>query len=284
MRHPRKRGAALRGMEFRSVPVLGVSIADIGLPEVLDVISNVVENPRPSTYLISYANAHICNLAWSDAGFRETLARMDLVYVDGNGPRLAAWLAGRRLPRRMTGADWIDELCRLCKERSYSLYLVGAADGVARQAAERLATKHSGLRVRGSHPGYFDPTELERLTADIRALRPDILLLGMASPVQERWMVDHARDLGVPVVWGVGGLFEYASGRLRRAPGWMRRLGLEWLGRLLIEPRRLGRRYVFGLPLFLLRALREASNLRLQRVGPARTHNQQAVTDPEDRS
>ncbi|OGO47021.1 MAG: hypothetical protein A2W34_08495 [Chloroflexi bacterium RBG_16_64_32] len=253
---------------FDKVEVLGIAVSRLSLEGLLEAVVRTVETPGCPPLLIAYANAHTCNLAMADRAFRQCLDDVDVVYVDGNGPRVAAWLAGHSLPHRLTGADWIDALSRLCVERPMSLYFVGAADGVAREAAERLALRHPGLVVLGSHPGYFDASEEQALIAEIRRARPDVLLVGMTSPAQERWMVEQAPRLGVPVVWCVGAIFDYASGRLRRAPRWMRRLGLEWLGRLLIEPRRLAVRYLIGLPLFFGRAVREGIERRLHPAAP----------------
>lgn len=253
---------------FDKVEVLGIAVSRVSLEGLLEAVARTVATPGSSPLLIAYANAHTCNLASSDRTFRQCLADVDVVYVDGNGPRLAAWMAGHSLPQRLTGADWIDAVCRLSVERAIRLYFLGAADGVAGEAAKRLALRHPGLVVLGTHPGYFDASEERALIADIRRARPDVLLVGMNSPAQEQWMVEQAPGLGVPVVWCVGALFDYASGRLRRAPRWMRRLGLEWLGRLMIEPRRLAVRYLIGLPLFLGRALREAVERRLHPAAP----------------
>lgn len=246
-----------------TVSVLGVPIARVDLPQLLALVSQAVEERRSPPLTLAYANAHTCNLASESPAFRRHLQQMGVVYVDGNGPRLAAWLRGRRLPRRMTGADWIHDLCRLCVRRGYGLFLLGAADGIASLAAERLCAQHPGLKVRGTHGGYIREADLPQVLRSTAEAGADIVLVGMRSPHQERWIIEHASALGAPVVWGSGGMLDYASGSVRRAPQWMRRLGLEWLGRMLINPSQLARRYLLGLPAFLARAtvesLREAT-------------------------
>jgi N-acetylglucosaminyldiphosphoundecaprenol N-acetyl-beta-D-mannosaminyltransferase len=249
------------------VPVFGVPIADLDLSQLLSAVSRAVEARSGEALTIAYANAHTCNLAWTEPQFRDDLQRMGVVYVDGNGPRVAAWLKGRSLPRRMTGADWINDLCQQCQRRSHSLYILGGAEGVASLAAERLRARHPGLEVRGVRSGFASDGEWPDIVRSVAAARPDILLIGMQSPGQERWIVRHAGELGIPVVWGTGGMLDYASGVLRRPPRWMRSLALEWLGRMLIDPRRLAWRYLAGLPLFIARSIADALAWRLRGRG-----------------
>ena len=195
-----------------TVRIFGVPIADLDLRQLLSIVSRAVEARSGTPLTIAYANAHTCNLAWSRPQFRDDLQHMGVVYVDGNGPRVAAWLRGRSLPRRMTGADWIGDLCEQCERRSHSLYILGGTDGVAGLAAERLRARYPGLVVRGVRSGIAQAGEWRDIVRSIAATCPDILLVGMQSPGQERWIVEHAGESGVPVVWGTGGMLDYASG------------------------------------------------------------------------
>lgn len=248
------------------VDVLGIPIARLDLAGVLARVTEAIEQPSPTPIVLAYANAHTCNLAVEQPDFLRALQRVDIVYPDGNGPRLAAWLAGTALPRRMTGADWIHDLCELACARGFGLYFLGARPGVAAAAAQALQRAHPGLQILGTHDGYFSPSAWPAIEQEIRSLRPEILIVGMASPHQESWMLEVAPRLGVRVIWGAGGMFDYASGRLRRAPSWMRRLGLEWLGRMLVEPRRLLSRYLLGIPRFLARSLAWGASRRFHRM------------------
>jgi N-acetylglucosaminyldiphosphoundecaprenol N-acetyl-beta-D-mannosaminyltransferase len=250
--------------------VFGFPIAGIGLSDVLEYIRSAIASSedqiRPR--MIAYANAHTCNLCTENEDFRRSLLRADLIYVDGNGPRLAAWLQGDSLPARMTGADWLEDLCQLCERHRFRLYFLGAMPGVAKEAAKRLKAKFPGLPIVGVQDGYLPPEREELALEDIHKAQPDILVLGMGSPRQEIWMARRKDDLRVPVVWGAGGVFDYASGRIPRPPWWMRRLALEWLGRMLIEPRRLAGRYLVGIPVFIARSLRHGLRRRLHRLIP----------------
>lgn len=237
-----------------TVDVLGIPVARLTLHELLRRIAEAARRPPGAPLRVAYVNAHSVNLFLDDAAYRDAMRAADLVYADGNGPRLAAWLAGDHLPPRMTGADWIHDLCRLAEREDMSLYFLGARPGVAEEAARRLLRRWPRLRIVGMHHGFFEEVEEKDVLREIEALRPSIVLLAMGSPRQEIWMSRRAAGLCTGVVWAAGGVLDYASGRVRRAPWLMRRLGLEWLGRALIEPRRLGGRYLVGIPRFLWRA------------------------------
>jgi N-acetylglucosaminyldiphosphoundecaprenol N-acetyl-beta-D-mannosaminyltransferase len=162
----------------------------------------------------------------------------------------------------MTGADWIYDLCQLCSREGFRLFFLGAGAGVAEEAAVRLCAQFPSLSVVGVLDGFFPSEQQDAVLEAIRKAAPDILVLGMGTPRQEIWMAQHGPALEVPVIWGAGGVFDYASGRLPRPPWWMRRLALEWLGRMLIEPQRLALRYLVGIPVFVARAVRQGLSSR----------------------
>src|SRR3954469_14266318 len=208
---------------------------------------------------VSYVNAHVLNQTFSNHDLRRALQSSDLVYCDGYGVRLAARLIGLPVPHRMTGADWIWGVAALCQERGRSIYLLGSDPGSSTEAAAALKRWYPRLRVLGSHHGYFDPgsPHSERVLEHIAGLEPDIVLVGMGTPQQELW-VDHNLDrVEAPVVWTVGALFDYLSGRTPRAPHLIADNGFEWIFRLAVEPRRMWRRYLLGNPAFLYRVLQE---------------------------
>jgi N-acetylglucosaminyldiphosphoundecaprenol N-acetyl-beta-D-mannosaminyltransferase len=241
--------------------ILSVPIHNIPLAELLAAIGETLRNREK--LLLGYANVHAINLTIDEPRlaqfYRETA---DLVFCDGMGVRLGAWFMGQRLDYRYTPPDWIDDLCRLCVEQRASLFLLGARDGVGEHAAQTLHTRHPELQIVGVHHGYFDKHDLSVVDI-INRSSADVLLVGMGMPVQELWLMDHWHRLNVRVGIPVGAMFDYLSGRVPRAPHWMTDNGLEWLGRLLFEPRRLWRRYLIGLPLFALRiALHQLGNKR----------------------
>ena len=250
--------------DLPTVDVFGVPIASLRLAELLEHIRLTVRRAgRPhNPLLIAYANAYTCNMLVENEEYRRAIGQVDLVYADGNGPRLAAWLSGSWLPPRMTGADWIYDLCQLCSRERFRLFFLGAGPGVAKEAAERLCAQFPSLSVVGVLDGFFAPEQQDAVLEAIRKAAPDILVLGMGTPRQEMWMAQQKHALEVPVIWGAGGVFDYASGRIPRPPRWMRRLALEWLGRMLIEPQRLVLRYLVGIPVFMARAVRQGRSSR----------------------
>ncbi len=215
--------------------------------------------------LVLNANVHCLNLAYGDPALRNFLNEAEVVFCDGAGVMLAARLFGRRIPERITYADWIWRLAAYAAAEGFSLYFLGARPGVAEKAAEKLAERHPGLKVSGVRHGYFDRTagsgENEAVIRQINAAAPDILLVGFGMPLQERWLMENWRRIDARVALTGGAVFDYVSGELRRGPRILTDNGFEWLARLLVEPRRLWRRYIVGNPVFLLRVLRQRIGL-----------------------
>jgi N-acetylglucosaminyldiphosphoundecaprenol N-acetyl-beta-D-mannosaminyltransferase len=222
-----------------------------------------------------YANVHVLNTACRDPELRLVLNQADLVYCDGSGVVLGARILGRHLPGRMTGADWIHDLCATCQKRGLSLYFLGGEPGIADRAATKLVEQYPSLKIVGTHHGHYDHQGLENedVLATIDVLRPDIVLVGFGTPLQEKWIGCNSGRLETPVVWAVGALVDFVAGKTPRGPRWMLEHGLEWLYRLWVEPRRLWRRYVLGNPLFIWRVLKE-------RVGLLRLESHHNQEDP----
>ena len=246
-------------------------------PAMLDRITSWVAEHRAApaeerrTRRVMYANAHVLNQTHLVPELRRILRTSDLVYCDGYGVRLAARLLDVESPHRMTGADWIWDLAALCEQRELSLYLLGSDHGIAARAGTQLQVRHPGLRIAGTHHGYFDPDSPhgERVLEDIEATQPDIVLIGMGSPKQELWADAVADRCDSPVLWTVGALFDYVSGQVPRAPSWLADNGWEWIFRLAVEPRRMWKRYLLGNPAFLVRVADESQRRAHAGRGPA---------------
>jgi N-acetylglucosaminyldiphosphoundecaprenol N-acetyl-beta-D-mannosaminyltransferase len=246
------------GMEssaLRAVGILGVGVHRLSMGDLIREATRRARSGVRST--IFYANVHVLNTAYRDPQLRALLNGADIVYCDGAGVVLGARLLGHRLPGRMTGADWIEPLCKTCAAEGVTLCFLGGRPGVAARAAQLLQARHPGLRIAGAHHGYLGDSAVCAATiAAVNAARPHILLVGMGTPTQEKWIAAHRQQLEAPVVWAVGALFDFVAGIQPRGPRWMLDHGLEWLCRLWSDPRRLWRRYVTGNPLFILRVLR----------------------------
>ena len=169
------------------------------------------------------------------------------------------------IPFRYVLTDWISLLAAECVRGHLSLFLLGARPGVAEKAGDYLIKQFPGLNVAGIHHGYFDKSfecpENEVVLRAIEASKADILLVGLGMPIQERWLMENWDRLNISVALPVGALFDYLAGEIPRAPHWMTDHGLEWLGRLIIEPRRMWRRYLLGIPHFLWLVLKQRVDL-----------------------
>jgi len=209
---------------------------------------------RGSHYVVT-ANAEIVYMAYKDEKMQRAIDGADMVTADGSGILWAAKKMGDEMPERVTGIDLVYALCRASAEKGWKIYLMGSADGVAKKAADKLMLEYMGCNIVGTHHGFLkDKGVEEALIADIKEKAPDILLVGMGAPRQEYWIIDHMKELGVPVSMGIGGSMDVISGELKRAPKWMQKMSLEWLYRLVIQPSRMKR--VLNLPKFMLAVLR----------------------------
>jgi N-acetylglucosaminyldiphosphoundecaprenol N-acetyl-beta-D-mannosaminyltransferase len=207
-------------------------------------------------HLVATVNPEFVMRARADSEFARVLESADLCLADGSGVVWAARRQGCTMHEPVTGVDLIPRLAAICATRHFRLFLLGAAPGVAADLALRLRAEHPELEVE-AHPGSPDPSSEAETLALIQRHKPHLLLVAYGHPTQELW-IDRMRDrLGVAVAIGVGGAFDYLTGRVPRAPAWMRRAGLEWLFRLARQPWRIRRMAV--LPLYALRVLRSTT-------------------------
>ena len=241
------------------IDVLGVGVDPITVDELHAEIARLMRSGRLA--LVLNVNAHCLNLCYEDRALRDSLNGADVVFCDGAGVMLAARMLGGRIPARITYAAWIWRLAGLAAAEGFSFYFLGAPPGVAQEAARRLRERYPGLRIVGIRHGYFDHSagsaENEAVLEEINATAPDILLVGLGMPLQERWLTQNRHRLDARVALTGGAVFDYVSRRVRRGPRILTESGFEWLARLLHEPRRLWRRYILGNPMFLLRVLRQ---------------------------
>jgi len=182
--------------------------------------------------------------ARTNAELERDIRESDIVGIDGMGIVLALRLLGHDVPERVAGADLFERLMAECAARGRRPYLLGATPAVLAAAKRKLQRRHPSLEFAGSHHGYFSADEEARVCESIRASKADCLFIAMPTPRKEQFMHRHRDTLGVPFVMGVGGTFDVVAGHVRRAPALVQRAGLEWLYRLLQEPRRLAGRYL----------------------------------------
>ncbi len=239
--------------EFR---LFGIRIVNTTMDEALEWIVGRAGASRPST--MAFVNPDCLNIAWRDPAYREVLLGAERVLPDGIGIHLACRMLGTPLMANVNGTDLFPRLCQRIAGTGLSIYLFGARPGIAAAAGEAMQRLHPELKVAGARDGFFPLGETPRVIQEINASGASILLVAMGAPRQEQWLASHAAELKPPVRMGVGGLFDFYSGRIPRAPVWMREIGLEWVYRLLQEPGRMWRRYIIGNPLFLFRVWKES--------------------------
>lgn len=239
--------------KLHRISILGVAIDDVTEDEALARIAAFVAVGGP--HQVVTVNPEFIMEARRNPAFRAALAAADLATPDGFGLLLVARWRGTPFRGRVTGVELVARLAGAAAERGWSLFLLGAAPGVAERAAAVLRRANPALRVAGCHAGSPHPEDAPRIRALIAAARPDVLLVAYGHPAQELWIAANQPSLRVPVAIGVGGAFDYLAGVVPRAPSWMRRLGLEWLYRLARQPWR-WRRILVAVPLFLWAALR----------------------------
>jgi len=244
---------AVEGEQMQSVNVLGVDIHCVDMRGVLDTVRGYIATGQP--HMIVTADSYSVVLAHSAPEFREIVNGADLVTPDGSGILLGARLLGTPLSERVSGCDIAQELCRTAGEESFSVFFLGAKPGIAQAAAENMQKKCPGLAVAGVHDGYFGPEKDSEIAALVRESGASVLLVAMGIPRQEKFIRDHLHKFGVSVAMGVGGSFDVFSGKVKRAPMWMRRRGLEWAYRLAKDPSKISK--VAVLPKFLWLVLKD---------------------------
>jgi N-acetylglucosaminyldiphosphoundecaprenol N-acetyl-beta-D-mannosaminyltransferase len=237
----------------RTAYLAGVKVSTHTKRELLEAISAFVAGDRQA--LVFSGNLHSLNLAHKIPWLKDALNAADVVRNDSAGVKLAGRLVGKRIPERNTWADFGWALAEWCETKGHSLFLLGNKPGVPETARERLSEKYPELKIVGVRHGYFEKRgeENDRVVAAINQAAPDILVVGFGMPLQERWILDNRDRLDANVIMTCGNCFAFLAGMERRAPKWMRSSGLEWLFRLLKEPRRLFKRYVIGIPAFYFR-------------------------------
>lgn len=223
-------------------------------------VESIIDSPAENTEqnlkrckTACFANVNSVNLTVEHPSLSQNINSADRCFADGSGLRLAAKTLGINIKDNVNGTDMLPHLCKAAQAQGISIYLLGAKPGVAIATAKNLRKQYPTLRIAGAEHGYFDRTEDNNVVERINQANAGVLLLAMGSPVQEKWLQDNAPKLTCRTALAVGGLFDFYSGQIPRAPMWMRELGLEWVWRLMQEPKSKFNRYVIGNPLFLIR-------------------------------
>lgn len=237
--------------QIRSVEILGVPIACTTRDGLFSTALMWAENSDKRT--IFYANAHVLNTASQDPHLMSILNLADLVYADGISVVFASRYLYNIELEKLTARAWIHDFAAQAAKNRLKLFLLGGMDGVSQLAATQLHLDHPGLQIVGCQAGIFSSEQELSFVEQINQAQPDILFVGMGSPMQEKWINRHRQELEVPLCWSVGALFDYLAGIEKPVPSFLDHLGLEWLWRLWMDPRRKWMRYITGNPQFVWR-------------------------------
>lgn len=236
--------------------VCGLPIDDVTMEQAVEaMMERLATGTRTRLYFV---NADCVNVAHRDPEYRAVVRRGDLVFADGSGMRLAGRILGTPVADNVNGTDFFPRMCARLEGSGQRVFLLGGRPGVAEKVRAWAAVQHPGLEICGTHHGYFDRADSGRIADEIRRSDADVLLVAFGAPAQERWIDEHLEATGATVGMGVGGLFDFFSGNVPRAPLWMRRAGVEWIYRFWQEPQRLWKRYWIGNFVFVARVLGEA--------------------------
>lgn len=236
--------------------VVSAHLDNLSIDEALGMI--LAEPAADRARLLYFVHAHALNLARFNRDYANVLAGADALLPDGIGIRMAANLLGVALRHNINGTDLFPIMCREAAQKGIPIALIGGAPGVAEKCAQCIKEANRGLQVPVVVPGFFKDDDDARAAANrVRELGRSLVLVGMGSPRQEQWSWRFLRDVRGATVLTVGGLFDFYSGRIPRAPIFLREAGLEWVYRMIQEPRRLAKRYLVGNPLFIALALEQ---------------------------
>ncbi|MBV9258390.1 MAG: WecB/TagA/CpsF family glycosyltransferase [Ktedonobacteraceae bacterium] len=221
--------------------VAGVRVDRISQLQALDAIEQMIELRRQNSnstqcQQVVTVNPEFLMMAQHNSAFRHAINEAALVVADGMGIVWATRYLREPVPERITGTDLLPELAKRCAAKGYRLYLLGAAPGIAELAAERLQTLAPGLQIAGTYAGSPAPAEETEIIERISNAQPDLLCVAYGAPAQDLWIYRNLSRLPAAVAIGVGGAYDFLSGRKQRAPEIMQRSGLEWLYRLYREP------------------------------------------------
>ena len=234
--------------------MFGLKMTNKTLDDALDDIIDLARSDRRER--IAFVNPDCINISLKNPEYRQILDDSDHIYPDGIGLQIACKMLKLQMKDNLNGTDLFPALCNKIEDTEIGLYLFGAQPGVVDAMVEKLYEKYPKLKIRGYRHGFIEKNQLTEVINEINDSGAQILLVAMGVPRQEKWIDNVWSDLNVNLAMGVGGLFDFTSGRIPRAPLWMREMGLEWAFRLFKEPRRLWKRYIIGNLVFLWNVVR----------------------------
>lgn len=231
----------------------GVKIDNVDGHDIIQRVKELINKNKKGYF--AYVNAHAVNLAQDMEWFRNFLNQSEISYADGQGIRIGAWLLGKKIPPLVNLTRWSWELFHFASENNYSIFVFGAKEDILKKAIENMKKKFPKLKIAGYHHGYFDNSNSHKIVQYISEVKPNILIVGMGMPLQEKWIIENFDFLDVNAIFNAGSCIDIIAGHKKVCPDWMTNVGLEWLFRFVREPKRLFKRYIFGNPKFIYKIL-----------------------------
>lgn len=236
-------------MTFPIKKILDTPIANVKLNEMAALIISLINSPGKKMFI--YGNPHLFNLARENSDFKKAIKKATLINPEGTGTVIASWILGDPLKGRANFLDYMHELYKEMEKRRWSIYLLGGKKEIGLKAANNLKKKYPKLKVAGYHHGYFTKDNEKQIIQNINSKKPTILLVAMGPPLQEIWIAEHMGAIKAKAFFGLGAAIDIIAGTVPRAPLWIRKIGFEWLFRVMLEPKRLWKKYLIGNFIFL---------------------------------
>ncbi len=235
------------------ISILGVPIDAVTRDEAGIITENLIEKSNKSCKMIFAPNVEFIMYAQKDKEFFDILKQSSLSTPDSIGVIIGAKLQKKSFPERIPGQSYFRKIIELSNEKGYSIYLLGGKPGIPEKAKENLEKIFPNVNIVGVHHGYFNENEEKEVIEEINKLQPNVLFVALGAPRQEKWIYNHRNELKVDVATGQGGTYDYEAGKIKRAPVWVQKIGMEWFWRLCREPKRIKRQLV--LPVYLVKIL-----------------------------
>lgn len=245
-------------MDIPAADILGVKVASLTMSEAVAVVESFID--KRAGALIATANAEMIMNASRDEELHRILNSAELVVPDGAGTVWAARMLGYDMPERVAGYDLVQELLSRAPKNDHRVFFFGSSPGIADRAKRRAEALYPRLKIVGTRNGYFKETDEASIIREINEAEPDLLIVALGVPKQEKWIEKHRNELRVPVSIGVGGTLDVMAGEVKRAPVWMQKAKLEWLFRALLQPSRIGR--LAALPKFVMKVFEQKNALK----------------------
>lgn len=240
-------------MNINRAKILGVPIDLVSLEEAGKITENLINKSHKSCKIVTAPNVEIIMRAQKDEEFFSILNLSELATPDSIGVTIGIKKQGKQLKERIPGQAYFRKVFELAEEKKWTIYILGGKEDVIKNACKKLQIKYPNSNIIGYHNGYFDEQEERKIIEQINLLEPNVLFVALGAPKQEKWIAKNKEKLKVDIACTQGGTLDYESGNIKRAPKVIQKIGIEWLWRLILQPKRIIRMRV--LPIYLFKII-----------------------------